>query len=227
MLLKNKEDIENKFWRAVCILTILVIVISAVSLSFTDDILGFIKDISGTATTILTAYIAVLLFQDWRDIKKTEILSQHSTEVFPMLDDLASSLFFLKNSLGCIIFQFHKLKEYENENGESTELRLKISDMITNTSISDFVESSEKIKFKLFFISQSLDTDMQKKINDFINILDDFSFLSLETRDLFLDLSEIKNQEDRIENLYKQLRVLAKEIFADKLVRYSTFNDLD
>ena len=32
---------------------------------------------------------------------------------------------------------------------------------------------------------------------------------------------------DRIENLYTQLRVLAKEIFADKLVRYSTFNDLD
>ena len=68
---------------------------------------------------------------------------------------------------------------------------------------------------------------MQKKINDFINILDDFSFLSLENRDLFLDLSEIKNQEDKIENLYTQLRVLAKEIFADKLVRYSTFNDLD
>lgn len=68
---------------------------------------------------------------------------------------------------------------------------------------------------------------MQKKINYFINILDDFSSLSLETRDLFLDLSEIKNQEDRIENLYTQLRVLAKEIFIDKLVRYSTFNDLD
>ncbi len=48
-----------------------------------------------------------------------------------------------------------------------------------------------------------------------------------KNRDLFLDLSEIKNQEDRIENLYTQLRVLAKEIFADKLVRYSTFNDLD
>ena len=32
-----QEDIENKFWRAVCILTILVIVISAVSLPFIDD----------------------------------------------------------------------------------------------------------------------------------------------------------------------------------------------
>ncbi|WP_228683070.1 hypothetical protein [Acinetobacter nosocomialis] len=93
MFLKNKEGIENKFWRAVCILTILVIVISAVSLPFIDDILSFIKDISGTAATILTAYIAVILFQDWRDIKKAEILSQHSTEVFPMLNDLASSLF--------------------------------------------------------------------------------------------------------------------------------------
>ncbi len=38
MFLKNKEGIENKFWRAVCILTILVIVISAVSLPFIDDI---------------------------------------------------------------------------------------------------------------------------------------------------------------------------------------------
>lgn len=227
MFLKNKEDIENKFWRAVCILTILVIVISAVSLPFIDDILSFIKDISGTAATILTAYIAVILFQDWRDIKKTEILSQHSTEVFPILNDLASSLFFLKNSLGCTIGQFYKLKEYENENGKSEEFRAKISDMITNISISEFVESSEKIKYKLFFISQSLDANMQKKINDFINILDDFSLLSLENRDLFLDLSEIKNQEDRIENLYTQLRVLVKEIFADKLVRYSTFNDLD
>ncbi|QEA26975.1 hypothetical protein FR838_20335 (plasmid) [Acinetobacter pittii] len=53
MFLKNKEGIENKFWRAVCILTILVIVISAVSLPFIDDILSFIKDISGTAATIL------------------------------------------------------------------------------------------------------------------------------------------------------------------------------
>lgn len=150
MFLKNKEDIENKFWRAVCILTILVIVISAVFLPFTDDIISFIKDISSTATTILTAYIAVLLFQDWRDIKKTEILSQHSTEVFPILNDLASSLFFLKNSLRCTIAQFYKLKEYESENGESKEFRAKISDMITNTSISEFVESSEKIRFKLF-----------------------------------------------------------------------------
>jgi hypothetical protein len=227
MFLKNKEGIENKFWRAVCILTILVIVISAVSLTFIDDILSFIKDISGTAATILTAYIAVILFQDWRDIKKAEILSQHSTEVFPMLNDLASSLFFLKNSLGCTIGQFYKLKEYESEKGKSEEFRAKISDMITSTSISEFVESSEKIKYKLFFISQSLDTNMQKKIDNFKSILDEFMWLSEENRDLFLDLSEIKNQEDRIENLYTQLRVLAKEIFADKLVRYSTFNDLD
>lgn len=119
MFLKNKENIENKFWLAVCLLTILVIVISAISLPFTDDTLSFIKDVSGTAATILTAYTAVILFQDWRDIKKTEILSQHSTEVFPILNDLASSLFFLKNSLVCTIDQFYKLKEYERENGKS------------------------------------------------------------------------------------------------------------
>lgn len=71
MFLKNKENIENKFWLAVCLLTILVIVISAISLPFTDDTLSFIKDVSGTAATILTAYTAVILFQDWRDIKKT------------------------------------------------------------------------------------------------------------------------------------------------------------
>ncbi|ENX18572.1 hypothetical protein RFX60_00675 [Acinetobacter sp. 11520] len=116
MFLKNKENIENKFWLAVCLLTILVIVISAISLPFTDDTLSFIKDVSGTAATILTAYTAVILFQDWRDIKKTEILSQHSNEVFPILNDLASSLFFLKNSLVCTIDQFYKLKEYEREN---------------------------------------------------------------------------------------------------------------
>ena len=45
MFLKNKENIENKFWLAVCLLTILVIVISAISLPFTDDTLSFIKDV--------------------------------------------------------------------------------------------------------------------------------------------------------------------------------------
>ncbi|MFA2899197.1 hypothetical protein KWF25_18755 [Acinetobacter pittii] len=227
MFLKNKENIENKFWLAVCLLMILVIVISAISRPFTDDIQSFIKDVSSTAATILTAYVAVILFQDWRDIKKTEILSQHSTEVFPILNDLASSLFFLKNSLGCTIGQFYKLKEYESENGTSEEFRAKISDMITHTNISDFVESSEKIKDKLFFISQSVDTNMQKKIDDFKSILDEFVWLPEENRDLFLDLSRITNQKDRIENLYIQLIVLAKEIFADKLVRYSTFNDIN
>ncbi|HAV4466924.1 TPA: hypothetical protein JIR14_18470 [Acinetobacter baumannii] len=227
MFLKNKENIENKFWLAVCLLTFLVIVISAISLPFTDDTLSFIKDVSGTAATILTAYTAVILFQDWRDIKKTEILSQHSTEVFPILNDLASSLFFLKNSLVCTIDQFYKLKEYERENGKSEKFREKISDMITHTNISDFVESSEKIKYKLFFISQSVDTNMQKKIDNFKSILDEFVWLPEENRDLFLDLSKITNQQDRIEKLYIQLIVLTKEIFADKLVRYSTFNDIN
>ena len=99
--------------------------------------------------------------------------------------------------------------------------------MITHTNISDFVESSEKIKYKLFFISQSLDTNMQKKIDNFKSILDEFVWLPEENRDLFLDLSRITNQQDRIEKLYIQLIVLTKEIFADKLVRYSTFNDIN
>lgn len=226
MFLKNKENVENKFWRAVCTLTILVITLSAISLPFTDDILSFIKDASSTAATILTAYVAVILFQDWRDVKKTEILSQHSTEIFPILDDLASSLFFLKNSLGCTISQFYKLKEYENTNGKSEKIRLEISNMLTNISISEFVEASEKIKIKLFFISQSVDKDMQEKIKVFISILDKFKLLPFETRTLLANTSNIEEQEKKIESLYSQLINLSKKIFLDKLVRYSTFNDL-
>ncbi|WVV53488.1 hypothetical protein V4Q83_19640 (plasmid) [Acinetobacter baumannii] len=174
---------------------------------------GIIKDVFSISATVFAAIIAVLLFTDWRILKKFELEYERLNNIVILLSELRADIILLRNDILILQTVTEGLQHYPSilthRNPEVFTTLLKINSSIfvyskltNNYKLDKLYNSFEKMCFIIFGLNEKTIKDTYKRYLENIyqnNIIDnkDIEFgkpYSTEEKKILLDdIGSIKN----------------------------------